>query len=289
MEWPLGLLLTPPVLAKYNALFQLLLRTKRVAGRLDDAFLSLLKAAGSRRPGGLPPPLFQLVELRRQMAHLLTNLQVRHTENRMCWRPACTCTDASAVSFSPLPPAAACLVRPFCVHTRCAVASSPFADPPLSHTSHLNRPLPPPPPAVPCQVYLQTDVIESNWRLLEVRMAAAQDFGEAEDAHRCFLADLVTQSFLSQSTICRNIGDVFGHVLELCSLVDGSHVGSGGGGGGEVDYEAAARVGHAFRAAAKMLYSGLRSIKLSTQAPHLHQLSMRLNFNEYMGKKDPRR
>ncbi len=41
VPWPLGLLLTPGHLARYNALFQLLLRLKRVQLHLETAWQEL--------------------------------------------------------------------------------------------------------------------------------------------------------------------------------------------------------------------------------------------------------
>jgi len=41
LPWPLGILITPPQLARYNALFQLLLRLKRVAMTLEGTWQEL--------------------------------------------------------------------------------------------------------------------------------------------------------------------------------------------------------------------------------------------------------
>ena len=43
LEWPLGLLLTPQLLARYNVLFQLLLRLKRVQLRLEGGWQELCR------------------------------------------------------------------------------------------------------------------------------------------------------------------------------------------------------------------------------------------------------
>ncbi len=63
------------------------------------------------------------------------------------------------------------------------------------------------------------DVIESNYSVLEQRIAAAQDFWEAERAHERYLHNLVTQSFLSHASLCRQFGEVFGQARDLCQLV----------------------------------------------------------------------
>lgn len=58
----------------------------------------------------------------------------------------------------------------------------------------------------------QTDVIESNYKVLEERIQAAHDFSEAERAHHLYLHNLMDQSFLTSKTICTLISTVFGHV-----------------------------------------------------------------------------
>ena len=63
---------TLQVMAKYNALFQHLLRLKRVNGELDMAWASLRRQAGAESLQSRQP----LWEVRLHMAHLLLNLQV---------------------------------------------------------------------------------------------------------------------------------------------------------------------------------------------------------------------
>ncbi|CAL5227089.1 g9995 [Coccomyxa viridis] len=72
VKWPLHILLTPEVLAKYNALFQHLLRLKRVNAELDAAWASLRRQAGAESLQSRQP----IWDVRLHMAHLLLNLQV---------------------------------------------------------------------------------------------------------------------------------------------------------------------------------------------------------------------
>ena len=60
------------VLAKYNALFQHLLRLKRVNAELDAAWASLRRQAGAESLQSRQP----IWDVRLHMAHLLLNLQV---------------------------------------------------------------------------------------------------------------------------------------------------------------------------------------------------------------------
>jgi hypothetical protein len=58
-------------------------------------------------------------------------------------------------------------------------------------------------------------------------VAAAQDFSEAERAHDRFLHALVTQSFLSHASLCRQFGEVFGQARRLCGIVARARGGEG--------------------------------------------------------------
>lgn len=66
---------------------------------------------------------------------------------------------------------------------------------------------------------MQVDVIESNYAILEQSVSAAQDFHEAERAHDRYLHRLITQSFLSHGSLCKDLSEVFGHVRELCGVI----------------------------------------------------------------------
>ena len=59
-------------MAKYNALFQHLLRLKRLNGELDAAWASLRRQAGAESLQSRQP----IWDVRLHMAHLLLNLQV---------------------------------------------------------------------------------------------------------------------------------------------------------------------------------------------------------------------
>lgn len=67
------------VMAKYNALFQHLLRLKRVNIELDAAWVSLRRQAGAESLQSRQP----VWDVRLHMAHLLLNLQV-YMQVRAC-------------------------------------------------------------------------------------------------------------------------------------------------------------------------------------------------------------
>jgi gamma-tubulin complex component 4 len=72
--WPLGLLLTPTVLRRYNTVFQYLVRLKRAQLLLEDAWATL--RTRRRLHVGFPASRARLLQLRQHMAHLVTNLQI---------------------------------------------------------------------------------------------------------------------------------------------------------------------------------------------------------------------
>ena len=76
------------VLAKYNALWQLLLRLRRGRAALDTAWHLLMDAAPAKgRPEG---GVLRLLALRLSLAHLLSalqsHLQVRAQLPILCWK-----------------------------------------------------------------------------------------------------------------------------------------------------------------------------------------------------------
>ena len=84
------------VMAKYNALFQHLLRLKRACLGLDGAWASLRRQAGAEPLQSRQP----VWDVRLHMAHLLLNLQVymqvctagrgaSHKSHRQFWSVAC--------------------------------------------------------------------------------------------------------------------------------------------------------------------------------------------------------
>eukprot|EP00955_Chlamydomonas_euryale_P068534 360147-Chlamydomonas_euryale.AAC.4 len=254
----MGLLLTPPVVARYNVLFQFLMRLKRVQLRLEGAWQKLhvlytrggCEAAGGDDGGGGGgngegrSRVQQLYLLRHHMAHLVSNLQI-YIQVRV-----------------PSPGARLIL---------CAATFPPSPHPPLSPRARA-----------------QVDVIESNYAALSERIAGAHDFAEAERAHANYQHALVNQCFLNTVTITRAIGAVFKQAQQLCGMVDAyAHV----RGAGRPPHEALPAlvelpvVHTSFHTSVNQLYTYLQSSRLqdANKAPHLRQLFMRLNFNNYVG------
>jgi len=71
VEWPLGILLTPGVLATYNTLFRYLLRLKRVESKLHEAWSNLKMAKWKNDPDHLG-----VWQLRHLMSYVFTNIEM---------------------------------------------------------------------------------------------------------------------------------------------------------------------------------------------------------------------
>eukprot|EP00878_Enallax_costatus_P030452 GHUV01033156.1.p1 GENE.GHUV01033156.1~~GHUV01033156.1.p1 ORF type:complete len:360 (+),score=144.69 GHUV01033156.1:480-1559(+) len=202
LPWPLGVLLTPKHMEKYNKMFQLLLRLKRVQLALEQSWQELVRSCGRKGSTIEHHLVMPLLALRHHMGLLIGNLQV----------------------------------------------------------------------------YLQVDVVESNFAQLQAKVAQAQDFSEAEYAHERFLHALVSQSFLGHHTLTNHLGEVFSQVMELSRLVQGSREQG-------IDWDAIKEVNTAFHKTAANLYVNLRSRTLQQfdKAPYLRQFYLRLDFNGWVG------
>ena len=86
VEWPLGLIITPVLLGRYNTLFQFLLKLKRVQLELDEAWQIMCSYRvrdnhrRERQMGkgrfSLTPSRQRLTQLRHHMGHFILNLQI---------------------------------------------------------------------------------------------------------------------------------------------------------------------------------------------------------------------
>lgn len=76
VDWPLHLLLTPQVMAKYNVVFQYLLRLKRIQGDLESSWAVMRRQAGRSRDLPLHTRRLPLWHLRHHMAYIIANLQI---------------------------------------------------------------------------------------------------------------------------------------------------------------------------------------------------------------------
>ena len=246
VPWPLGLLLTRDALRRYDEMFKYLLRLRRAARALDEAWVALRRlaaAAATTTPGALRAEEEREARRRRRLRLHVADVGPNAAPNAA---EACQRVRRD-VAF---------LVRNWLT-------------------------------------YLQTDVVEARFREMTDAIDATTkdengvDFGEAQRAHRAFLAALGAQSFLDLPSVTQSVEATLAMARTVCGAIatlplDGSR--------GPDESRVAAemeRAREAFDATSRDLYDTLRSDRLAgdPKAPYLRRLLLRLNFNGFMGDK----
>ncbi|BBN17581.1 gamma-tubulin complex component 4 [Marchantia polymorpha subsp. ruderalis] len=211
IDWPLQLLFTREVLAKYSKIFQYLLRLKRIQLELEKSWAEAMHYdradsakqrkdpengdfASQRRQLRMP-----MWRVRQHMTYLITNLQF----------------------------------------------------------------------------YIQVDVIESQWNLLQERVEASKDFTELARFHQEYLSALISQSFLDIGSVSRILDSIIKLCLQLCRVIEQQE--------GTPSASELEQITEEFNKKSNSLYTILRSSKLagSQRAPFLRQFLLRLNYNSF--------
>ena len=246
VPWPLGLLLTRDALRRYDEMFKYLLRLRRAARALDEAWVALRRlaaAAATTTPGALRAEEEREARRRRRLRLHVADVGPNAAPNAA---EACQRVRRD-VAF---------LVRNWLT-------------------------------------YLQTDVVEARFREMTDAIDATTkdengvDFGQAQRAHRAFLAALGAQSFLDLPSVTQSVEATLAMARTVCGAIatlplDGSQ--------GPDESRVAAemeRARQAVDATSRDLYDTLRSDRLAgdPKAPYLRRLLLRLNFNGFMGDK----
>lgn len=125
------------------------------------------------------------------------------------------------------------------------------------------------------QFYIQVDVIESQWNLLQERVEASKDFTELARFHQEYLAALISQSFLDIGSVSRILDSIINLCLELCHVIEQEDE--------TPNFAELERITEEFNKKSNSLYTILRSTKLagSQRAPFLRQFLLRLNYNSF--------
>ena len=285
VPWPLGLLLTKEALRRYNHMFQYLFRLRRASLALDEAWCRL------RRKGGGTPGSFSVRgssvaslglggrSARQQQQEQQHQYQQEQRSRAAGWGNP---RDEGGIGgggggIGGETPHVSWGVFETCQRVRHEMAFL------------VNNWL----------TYLQVDVVEAQYQTMVARVAAADDFAEAQRAHRAFLAALSAQSFLDLESVSSIVEVIMQLSSALCAAVaklpsegydeDGRR---GGDGGNETRSTAAAAtelaaeveaIGASFARQSTSLYTILRSNRLANdpKAPYLRQLLLRLNYNDY--------
>eukprot|EP00898_Chlorokybus_atmophyticus_P000917 jgi/Chlat1/1826/Chrsp138S02145 len=125
------------------------------------------------------------------------------------------------------------------------------------------------------QYYIQVDVIESQYALLQQRVSESNDFNELVRAHAECLNALVSQTFLNIGTISSMLNDIIRLCLSLCQMIESDNF--------QADPNTVEQLTQEFNRKSNYLYTVLRSNKLagSQSAPMLRQFLLRLNYNSF--------
>jgi gamma-tubulin complex component 4 len=128
------------------------------------------------------------------------------------------------------------------------------------------------------QYYLQVDVLEAQWQAFMSTAATCEDFEELSAAHEACLSALHAQCFLQASSVSTALHQIFQLCLSLCRMLSYSEAGARA----EATYRSQfATVSREFSRQSAFLFAFLSNMSSPQQSPHLAQLLLRLNFNQF--------
>lgn len=125
------------------------------------------------------------------------------------------------------------------------------------------------------QFYIQVDVIESQWNILQARIQDSHDFTELVSFHQEYLSALISQSFLDIGSVSRILDGIMKLCLQFCWKIENQENSTNTV---ELDH-----ITEEFNKKSNSLYTILRSSRLagSQRAPFLRRFLLRLNFNSF--------
>uniref|UniRef100_A0A5B7C4N5 Gamma-tubulin complex component n=1 Tax=Davidia involucrata TaxID=16924 RepID=A0A5B7C4N5_DAVIN len=123
------------------------------------------------------------------------------------------------------------------------------------------------------QFYIQVDVIESQWNVLQAHIQDSHDFTELVGFHQEYLSALISQSFLDIGSISRILDGIMKICLRFCWNIENQESSTNTA---ELEH-----ITEEFNKKSISLYTILRSSRLagSQRAPFLRRFLLRLNFN----------
>ncbi|XP_010504147.1 PREDICTED: gamma-tubulin complex component 4 isoform X1 [Camelina sativa] len=125
------------------------------------------------------------------------------------------------------------------------------------------------------QFYIQVDVIESQWKVLQTHIHDSQDFTELVGFHQEYLSALISQSFLDIGSVSRILDSIMKLCLQFCWNIENQE--------SNPNTTELENIAEEFNKKSNSLYTILRSSKLagSQRAPFLRRFLLRLNFNSF--------
>ncbi|XP_019247286.1 PREDICTED: gamma-tubulin complex component 4 [Nicotiana attenuata] len=129
------------------------------------------------------------------------------------------------------------------------------------------------------QFYIQVDVIESQWNVLQSHIQNSHDFTELVGFHQDYLAALISQSFLDIGSVSRILDGIMKLCLQFCWKIESDE--------SNRSTKELEHIAEEFNKKSNSLYTILRSSRLagSQRAPFLRQFLLRLNFNSFFEAK----
>ena len=124
------------------------------------------------------------------------------------------------------------------------------------------------------QYYLQVDVLEAQYSLMLKKIAQSEDFTLLIRAHDEFVSALVSQCFISMKVVRKALEEICSLIQSFCGLIQHSLP----------DAPAARdveRISKGFQRQASFLFTILSGVSSHQAAPHLAQLLLRVDYNQY--------
>ncbi|CAA6662025.1 unnamed protein product [Spirodela intermedia] len=125
------------------------------------------------------------------------------------------------------------------------------------------------------QFYIQVDVIESQWNILQAHVQDCRDFTELVDFHQEYLNALISQSFLDIGSVSRILDSIMKLCMRFCWNIEHQESCS--------NSRELEQIIEEFNKKSNSLYTILRSSRFagSQRAPSLRRFLLRLNFNSF--------
>ncbi|OMO81948.1 Spc97/Spc98 [Corchorus olitorius] len=125
------------------------------------------------------------------------------------------------------------------------------------------------------QFYIQVDVIESQWNVLQSHIQDSHDFTELVGFHQEYLSALISQSFLDIGSVSRILDSIMTLCLQFCWNIENQE--------SSQNTSELERIIEEFNKKSNSLYTILRSSRLagSQRAPFLRRFLLRMNFNSF--------
>ncbi|KAG4401564.1 hypothetical protein GLYMA_02G017400v4 [Glycine max] len=125
------------------------------------------------------------------------------------------------------------------------------------------------------QFYIQVDVIESQWNILQSHIQESHDFTELVGFHQEYLSALISQTFLDIGSVSRILDSIMKLCLQFCWNIENQDNCSNTS---ELEH-----IAEEFNKKSNSLYTILRSSRLagSQRAPFLRRFLLRLNLNSF--------